>query len=314
MSMQFADLARAVAADGEVAAQEIIALRRLGWGDGQITRAEAEAIFAINRAIERPSGEWVDFFVEALGEFVLNGTEPRGLCDEEEAQWLMRALDEDGRLETMAELELLVRVIERARNVPDALKHYALKQIELTVLHGTGPTRFGGELSHTYITGAECRLMRRIVFASGGHGPAAVTRFDAEMLFRIKDATRGAGNSPEWQQLFVDGVANYLKGFTLTKAQLSHERQRELEAFIADNNASVARFMGTMAREIPQVRNHFGKVFGRKPGNASFAELEAGGKLVTENEKNWLDAMIGADGEVDELERALLDRVAEDLR
>ena len=311
--MQFADLARAVAADGDVAPQEIIALRRLGWGDGQITREEAEAIFAINRSIGRPSGEWVDFFVEALGEYVLNGTEPKGMCDEGEAQWLMDALDADGRLETMAELELLVRVIEKARNVPDSLKHYALKQIELTVLHGTGPTRFGGELSDSHVTGAECRLMRRIVFASGGHGPAAVSRFDAEMLFRIKDATLGADNSPEWHQLFVDGVANYLKGFTLTNAQLSHERVKELEAFVADNRTHVGRFMGAMVREVPQAANHFGKVFGRKPRPASFTELEAGGDLVTENEKNWLDSMIEADGEVDELERALLDRVAEDL-
>lgn len=313
MSMQFADLARAVAVDKEVSPQEIIALRRLGWGDGQITREEAEAIFAINRSIERPSGEWVDFFVEALGEFVLNGSEPKGMCDEGEAQWLMSALDADSRLETMAELELLVRVLERARNVPDSLKHYALKQIEAAVLTGTGPTRCGGELSGTVITGAECRIMRRIVFASGGHGPAAVTRYDAEMLFRIKDATLGGDNSPEWQQLFVDGVANYLRGFTLENAQLSHERVKELEAFIADNKASVGRFMGAMAREVPQAANHFGKVFGQKPEPFSYTELQAEGDLVSENEKRWLDSMIDSDGQVDALERALLDRVAADL-
>lgn len=313
MTMHFADLTRSVAADGEIAPQEILALRRLGWGDGQISPIEAEAIFDINRALVRPSGEWVDFFVEAIAEFVLNGSEPRGMCSEEEAQWLMQAIDHDGRLETMAELELLVRVIERARNVPDSLKHYALRQLEAAVLTGTGPTRCGGELSDTHVTGAECRLMRRLVFASGGHGPAAVSRFDAEMLFRIKDATLGADNSPEWARLFVDGVANYLRGFTLANAQLSHERMKELEGFIADNRASVGRFIGAMARELPQARNHFGKVFGRKPDQAGFTELEAEGNLVTENEKRWLDQMIAADGEVDELERALLDRVAQDL-
>lgn len=313
MTMHFADLARAASADGEIAPQEILALRRLGWGDGQISRDEAEAIFAINRALVRPSGEWVDFFVEAIGEFVLNGSEPRGMCSEDEARWLMQTIDQDGRLETMAELELLVRVIERARNVPDSLKHYALRQLEAAVLTGTGPTRCGGELSDTHVTGAECRLMRRLVFASGGHGAAAVSRFDAEMLFRIKDATRGADNSPEWPQLFVDGVANYLRGFTLANAQLSHERMHELEGFIADNRTSVARFMGAMVREVPRVRNHFGRVFGRKSDPARFTQLAAEGNLVTEGEQRWLDQMIAADGELDELERALLDRVAQDL-
>lgn len=313
MTMHFADLARSVSADGEISPTDVLALRRLGWGDGQVSPAEAEAIFAINRVISRPSGEWVDFFVEALSEFVLNGSEPRGMCSEDEAQWLMQAIDQDGRLETMAELELLVRVIERAQNVPDSLKHYALRQLEAAVLTGTGPTRCGGELSDTHVTGAECRLMRRLVFASGGHGPAAVSRFDAEMLFRIKDATLGADNSPEWARLFVDGVANYLRGFVQTNAQLSHERMKELEGFIADNRPSVGRFMGAMAREMPQAFNHFGKVFGRKSEAARFTELEANGNLVTENEKRWLDQMIDANGQIDALDRALLDRVAQDL-
>jgi hypothetical protein len=310
MTMHFADLARTVSADGAITPQEVLALRRLGWGDGLVSRPEAEAIFAINRAIARPTGEWVDFFVEALGEFVLNGSAPRGMCSEDEAQWLMQAIDQDSRLETMAELELLVRVIERAQNVPDSLKHYALRQIEAAVLTGTGSGRCGGELSDTHVTGAECRLMRRLVFASGGHGPAAVSRFDAEMLFRIKDATLGADNSPEWARLFVDGVANYMRGFTLANAQLSHARLKELESFIADNRASVGRFISAMAREVPQVRSHFGTVFGKKPVASSFTQLEAGGSLVTENEKRWLDEMIDANGQIDELDRALLARVA----
>ena len=313
MSFQFKELARSVAADGQITPEELLALRRLGWGDGQITREEAEAIVEINHALSETSGEWVDFFVEALGEFVLNGTEPRGMCDEAEAQWLMSALDQDGRLESMAELELLVRIVEKARNVPDSLKNYALKQIEAAVLTGTGPTRCGGELSDQHITGAECRLMRRIIFASGGHGPAAVTRYDAEMLFRVKGETLGANNSPEWKQLFVDGVANYLKGFTLANAQLEHAVMKDLEAFIADSEASVGRFMARMAREMPQVRNHVGKVFGHKRADWGYTEREAEGNIVTNAETEWLEKMINADGEVDELEKALLKRIEEDL-
>ncbi len=313
MSVQFADLANAVCADGVVTSEEILSLRQLGWGDGVIHRGEAEAIFAINHAISEPGNDWVDFFVEALGEFVLNGTEPRGYVDDEEAEWLIGALDQDGKLETMAELELLAYVMERAGNVPDSLKHYALRQIEAAVLNGTGPTRCGGELSDTHITQSECKLMRRFIFASGGHGPAAVSRFDAEMLFRVKDATLGADNAPDWRDLFVDGVANYLKGFTMAKAQLSHGRRKELEAFIADNEVNVGRFFGRMAKELPQAHNHFGKVFGRKEAQPSVVEREAEGNLVTENEQKWLDNAIKADGQTDPLEKALLERIASDL-
>ena len=312
MSYQFNELAKQVSADGVISPSELMALRQLGWGDGQIHREEAEAIFAINRSLENPNAEWADFFVEAIAEFVLNGSEPRGMCDEDEAQWLIHSLDHDGRLDSMAELEALVRIVERAQNVPEKLKHYALRQVEQAVLTGTGPTRHGGDLSATHISAAECRIVRRLVFASGGHGPAAVTRYDAEMLFRLKDETLHDENAPQWDDLFVDGVANYLKGFQLQNAQFSHERVKELESFVADNQASVGRFFGAMAKEMPQVQNHFGKVFGKKPEGTNYTEAAAAGNLVEDFEQEWLEKMIDADGEVDELERALLSRIIDE--
>ncbi|HEY6964264.1 MAG TPA: hypothetical protein VI407_03540, partial [Erythrobacter sp.] len=300
MTTQFIDLAQRAAADGHITADELLALRREGWGDGIITRAEAEALFAVNDALRDRSPEWCDFFVEAIGEFVLNATPPRLQCSLEEAEWLIGQIDKDGRVESFVELETMVRIIERAENVPDRLKDYVLSLIEREVLTGTGPTRSGGDLSATHISAAECRIIRRVIFASGGSAPAAVSRFEAEMLFRLKDATLADENAAEWEDLFIDGVANFLKGFVLPNAQLSHERKRELEAFVADNEANVGRFMGRVIREIPNVGNHFGKVFGKKPPKPEHTYIEAlaiEGEKVTEFESEWLDKLVAADGE-----------------
>jgi hypothetical protein len=315
MTTQFIEIAQRAAADGQIAADELLALRREGWGDGIITRAEAEALFALNTSLKERSPEWCDFFVEAIGEFVLNGTPPRLQCSLEEAEWLIGQIDHDGEVESMVELETMVRILERAENTPDRLKNYVLAQVEREVLSGVGPTRCGGTLSATHISSAECRIIRRVIFASGGHGPAAVTRYDAEMLWRLKDETLAEENAPEWDELFIDGVANYLKGFTLQNAQLSHDRKLELEGFIADNSASVGRFMGRVAKEAPQVMNHFGKVFGKKrsgaePRGTDYVALAAAGEVVTDFEQQWLEAMIDADGEVDELESRLIARLA----
>lgn len=311
MTTQFIAIAQAAAAEGQIAANELIALRREGWGDGIITRAEAEALFALNNALADRSPEWCDFFVEAIGEFVLNAAPPRLQCNVEEAEWLIGQIDHDGVVESMVELEAMVRILERAENTPDRLKAYVLGVVEREVLTGTGPTRCGGALSATHISAAECRIIRRVIFAAGGHGPAAVTRFDAEMLWRLKDETLAEENAPEWDDLFIDGVANYLKGFTLQNAQISHERKLELEAFVADNRASVGRFMGRAVREAPQVMNHFGKVFGKKAASGpDYNALAAAGELVTDYESEWLEAMIDADGEVDDLESRLIARLA----
>ncbi|MEO0688851.1 MAG: hypothetical protein AAFY51_00995 [Pseudomonadota bacterium] len=310
MTTHFIDLAQRAAQDGRVSSEELLALRRQGWGDGVIHRDEAEALFALNNALEERSEEWCDFFVEAIGEFVLNGTPPRLQCNDEEAAWLIDRIDHDGVVESFAELETMVRILERAENTPMRLKDYVLKQVEREVLTGVGPTRCGGELASTHITQAECSVLRRVVFASGGHGPAAVTRFDAEMLFRLKDETLAEDNAAEWDELFLDGVSNFLKGFTLPNAQLSHERKLELHAFIADNKPNVGRFFGRMVKEAPHVANSMGVVFGNRKGGPDYTALQVAGEQVTDYEQEWLEGMIDADGEVDELESRLLARIA----
>lgn len=310
MTTHFSQIAARAAADGQIAPEELMELRRYLWGDAIVSQAEAETLFAANDALADRSPDWCDFFVEAVGEFVLNGTAPRLQCSDSEAQWLIDQIDRDGVVETMVELECMVRIIERAQNVPDRLKDYVLAAVERTVLTGTGPTRCGGELSAAHITAAECRIIRRVIFASGGHGPAAVSRFDAEMLFRIKDATLADENAAEWDELFIDGVLNYLKGFTLPHAQISHERALELKAFVEDARPDVRRFFSRVAREVPAARNHFGKVFGRRRDEGTdYGALATAGEAVTDFEQEWLEKMIDADGEVDELESRLLARL-----
>lgn len=312
MTTHFIELAQRASSDGAITPQEVLALRQEGWGDGAIHRDEAEALFAINNALNTRDQEWADFFVEALSEHVLNGSEPRLQCSEDEAAWLIAQVDADGVIESYAELEVLVRVIERAQNVPQRLKNYVLDQVERMVLTGEGPTRDGGELSSTHITPAECRILRRVIFASGGHGAAAVSRFDAEMLFRLKDETQAEDNAADWDELFLDAITNHLRGYALQNAQLEHGRRVELEAFVADNTPNVGRFLGRVVREAPNVANHLGMVFGKRKAAPGFVDQADAGQAVTDAEEEWLGAMIEADGEVDDLERRLIARIIEE--
>jgi hypothetical protein len=302
MTMHFAQIAHQAAADGVITPEEILALRRAGWTDGTMASDEAEAVFRLNDALPEPTAEWSDFFVEAIGEFVVNGTDPRGYVSEDNARWLIARIDRDGTLQGMTELELLVRVLERAVNTPDQLKAYVLEQVEQAVLTGAGPTR-RGELSPGHVNAAEALILRRVLFAPAGDGPAAVSCGEAELLFRLKDATRDAANALEWKQIFVQGVANYLQGVASRTAQISRERAAELEAFVADDTGSVTGFLGRMARGAP---NAFGVVFGRRqPERDRLAELRAA-EQVTADEQQWLDAHINADGEIDAYEQALI--------
>jgi hypothetical protein len=240
---------------------------------------------------------------------VLNGSDPRGFASAEEAEWLIGQVEIDGRVCSMTELELLTRIIERAQNVPETLKAYVLGVMEREVLEGSGPTRCGGELADSHVTTAECRIMRRVVFGHASDRPAAISRREAEVLFRIKDKVAGSDNAPEFKRLFVQCIGNYLMGFAHGNSQLSRERQLELESFIADNKVRVGHFMGRMAKEAP---NAFGVVFGKKNAGPSRAEQVAAAAEVTGTEKSWLDKQIAESGEVDEYDQALLEFIAEE--
>ena len=309
MTMHFANIAEQAAADGGISSEEILAMRRAGWADGKMSREEAEAIFAAQRATTNPSAEWSDFFVEAIQQHVLEGSEPRGYASEEESQWLIAQVNVDDKVCSMTELEVLTRIIEKGRNVPGSLKTFVLGALEKAVMDGMGPTRDGGELSDTHVTGAECNLIRRVIFGRAGERPAAASRSEAEMLFRIKDATEHASNSPEFKRLFVQGVGNYLMGFSHASGQITRDRQLELDAFVADNEANVGRFMSRMAAAAPHA---FGTIFGNREDKPSREEQIMDDAAVTPSEKSWLDRQIAGNGKIDEYDQALLDFISEE--
>lgn len=307
MSMEFGNLAAGIAADGVISDGEILELRRLGWADGKMDPEEAEALFTANDACAMPTTQWCDFFVEALRSFIVDTVEPRGYVDDEMADELIARVDADGRLGTMAELELLVRVCETAINVPERLKAYTLKQIEDAVLHGDGPTRHGA-LDPGGINATECALLRRVIFAAAGDRAAAVSKREAEMLFRVKDQTLFETNAADWQSLFVQGVANFLLGFG-GHEPLSHKRAAELETFMSSEGAGIGGFIGRMLTTKPDFGS-FGSLLKIGGDEAEYLgdfddEAQQAVKLAPA-EHTWLQDMLEADEDLDDMERALI--------
>jgi hypothetical protein len=306
MTMQFGDLASQAAANGAIDAEEIMDLGQSGWADGWIDPEEAESLFLANEQLRDPSPEWVSLFVEALSTFVVNTVEPHGHVDQAMADELVARIDRDGKVDSLAELELLVRVLEISASTPSSLKSYALKQIEAVVLTGEGPTRKGA-LDPKAINASECDLLRRAIFASGGDRPAAVSKAEAEMLFRIKDATLYEVRAPEWQTLFVQGVANYLLGFGGSEP-LSRERAGELERFMASEGAGVGGFLARMATSKPDFGG-FASLLGSSDEPAyldSYDDKAANAAEFDPAEQTWLHDRLGADEELDEMEKALI--------
>ena len=143
-----------------------------------------------------------------------------------------------------------------------------------------------------------------MLFGQASDRPAAISQREAELLFRIKDATLGALNARGWKRLFVQGVGNYLQGWSSPNAQITRDRAAELDRFMTDTDSGVGRFMARMVKAVP---NSAGIVFGRKQADTPDLDARIAAEAdITASEQSWLDAQVEANGEIDEYDRALL--------
>ena len=299
MSFSFSDFSAALKNGHRLTAEDVLNVRRAVWPDGRVSDAEAGIVFDLNRLIAEPSAEWRDFYIEALTDYVVNQKPPRGYVDEANAAWLIAEVDRDGEPVCRLEVELVVKVIERALNCPPILRSWALARIEDSVVHG----------SRT-VDAEECRLLRRLVFAPGGEGALVVGADEAEALWRLKDACLKSDNAPEWKSLFVQGVGNHLMAWSSYKP-LERDEAARLEAFVADDRSSVLGFLGRMRGANPLAEA--AKLFKDAPRIDYDAALAAA-ETVTPDEQGWLDHKVEADGARDPYEEALLAFVAAEKR
>ena len=297
MSFSFSDFAAALKAGAPISAEDVLAVRRWIWPDGTVSEAEAEALFELNRSAKAGAPEWDAFFIEAITDYLVNQIPPRGYVEDAHAAWLIGQVGRDGAPIRANELALAVKVVETALGCPQSLKDWALGRIEAGVLGGG------------VIDEAEVGLLRRLVFAPGGEGALIVGAAEAELLWRLKDATLGADNAPGWKTLFVQAVGNHLMAFSAYRPLERGEAAR-LDAFVADRRANVLGFFARMAKTNPKeaARAAFGQSAPRPDHDAAVAAAAA----VTPAEQQWLRAHVDADAARDPLEEALLAFVAEE--
>lgn len=307
MTAPMTDLTARLRDQQRISPEDALQMRRIVWRDGDIDTAEAEAIFDLNTAVKSPARDWVDFFVEAMSVYLVRQQTPLGYVDATKADWLIAKIDQDGRVDTLGELELLVKILEDATSVPDRLKSYALAQIEAIVATGSGPTRVGGTIDPGCITDAEVGLLRRMLFAHAGDGPAIVSRAEAEMLFRLKDATLGQANAEAWQTLFVQAVGNHVMAYQ-SYTPLTREDAVRLDAFMADTTSNAPSFLSRMASGL------LGKSARPTRDPIDHDAGKAAAQAVTPTEQTWLTGAIDRDGVCDPFEEALRAFIAKEQR
>jgi hypothetical protein len=99
----------------KVTAQDVAWLKREVFASREVTREQADELFAVARADMSNAPEWRAFFVDMIAEHVLRQANPPGVLDEERAAWLVARVDECRAVEALA---ALVNVAAEAKSVP----------------------------------------------------------------------------------------------------------------------------------------------------------------------------------------------------
>jgi hypothetical protein len=208
------EIAADIKTRGVIAEADIARLRRTIFKDGIVSRTEANALFSIERMRTNHLPGWSELFSEALTDYCIRQEPPEGYLTEEAAAWVMAEMTKGKHPSTDAEIELLINLIQTAREVPASFSAFALNHVKTTVMYGGGPDKHGREHHGGRISEADIHALERILWGAGCEGHLAISREEAEALFAIAEMSTGAENDDRFDDLFAKAIGNYLLGAT----------------------------------------------------------------------------------------------------
>lgn len=309
------DILADVLARGTIGAEDVARLRRHVFADGVVSQAEAEGVFALNEATHGNDPAWAAFFVQSLTDYVVWQSLPRGHVDPALAHFLMQRVAKDGRIDGATELELVVNVVHWAASCPQALRQLALDAVKTSVVAGGGPLFGPGRRRAGVVDRADVEILSKLLYAAGGEASLAVSRAEADLLFDLNDATRGAANDPGWQPLFVAAVAAHLTQPLAAPQLADADAARRRDRWLAERRgvpALLGEMLGCLGRGAVAEAFREADVFGRRRAEAEAAAERAAERAALQRrqidraEAEWLRRRLPPGRALDANERALI--------
>lgn len=268
------------------------------YADGIVSRGEAETLFRLNETLSATNPEWGSRFREALTDFLITREAPEGWVTDEEADWLLAQVHQDGEHPCLEEIDLLIAVLRQAEGVPETLAHFTLDAVMHRIVDAGRATP------------AMVERARYALFAGAGSGGLWVSQHEASALFKTNDAIASADNDASWNQLFARAVGNHLMARAHPEPK-SIEDAFAREAWLKDTSVNPGGLFARMGASLFS-GNWFASVTHdrRKAEQARMAAAEAAAReaeKVTDDEAGWVLARVGQDGEVSPAEQALID-------
>jgi hypothetical protein len=303
-------------ARGVIDASHAMQLRRMIYAKGNVTKHDAEVLFKLERVCAKKDPAFAALFVEALTDYFVWQTEPKGYVTAELGAYLMENVSRDGHVSAKAELELVLNVVHWAREVPEALVVLVLDAVRQSVMLSRD-SAFGANRPEAAIGAGDVAILSKALHAPAGDGSLLITRREADLLFTLNDATQAGHNDPAWTDFFVRAIANHLLNPMNAPKIPTRDEAVHREKWLAERG-SVGQLLSGVATSLARGNVPFAQVWEEvDPFGAAAAKKAAAAETkalkermdreqVDAEEAKWVAARILSDGAVDENEIALL--------
>lgn len=307
-----------ILARGRMTAEDVASLRRALFGDGMVDADEADLVFRLNDKCPDRDESWNRLYIDALTDYLVWGSTPRGYVNEGQARELLHRIVRNNRIDGDTELELLGNILHWAKYVPPELAEFALSAVRESILDPDSAA-YGHGRRRGVVDPVDIELIKRAIYAPATLGSITVTRHEADMMFDINDATSHDENHPSWDRLFIHAIANHLMYPRPAPVPEPAEEVLRREKWLKERDG-IGGFLKKVGNEaISAVRGGgtewdaaMKAMFGRSIRERDPVEEEAAAgvarerEAIDEEEARWLIERIGRDGRLDKNEVALL--------
>ncbi len=303
-------------ASGRIEGQHALQLRRIIYANGSVGHEAAKLLLGLDRACSKKDPAFAQLYVEALTDYFVWQTEPKGYVTDEGARLLIDNIGADGHIQSKTELELVLNIVHWAWHCPEEVVLLVLDAVRQSVLLSR-ESPLGANRPRTIIGAGDVAILRKALHAPAGDGSLLVTRREAELLFTLNDATEAGDNDPEWSDFFSRAIANHLLNPANAPLIPSREDAARRERWL-DEGGGIGQLLGSVGkalaggyiplRAVWEELDPSGAAAGEKAAQAearATADL-LGRETIDSVEAAWLAKRILQDDAIDENEQALL--------